>query len=275
MRYTMLQLFLAQRVNADDLFAILPPRQTRQEYLETTFSKEMRFDYWKHPFVFKPFRSPEDGYVVGVIAKEHKVTVAGPPEEGFAAKQVEDWDTANLLIDSRTTQLAAMQQGAVGQPLQIIKALIDHINENLKTSEWIIEVNPVTTKEEFWTIADRYKGHIAEVDLSFAVPNIWGGQSETEKALNELKNENNAQEVEVKIKNKDGQLNPDTERVRSSVDYITKGGGTVRLRDDTQTTIYSSENEENAVTTPVDPDFPVQEADDGMIASLIKRLFNK
>ncbi|MGY4466850.1 D-lyxose ketol-isomerase [Bradyrhizobium sp. LB9.1b] len=180
-----------------------------------------------------------------------------------------------MLIDSDpSSQLAAMQQ-SVGHPLPVFRSLVGHLNQTFSEGDWLIEVNPVTTKEEFWSVADRYKGHIAEVDLSFAVPNIWGGQSETEKALNELKNENNAQEVEVKIKNKDGQLNPDTERVRKSVDYITKGGGTVRLRDDTQNTIYSSENEENAVTTLVEPDFPVQQADVGMLTSLIQRLFKK
>ncbi|MDB5566620.1 MAG: hypothetical protein JWP84_3186 [Tardiphaga sp.] len=261
-------------MNADDLFSGLQPLQTRQQHTEAAFAKEIRFEYWKRPYVFKPFRSPEEGYIVGVIAKEHTVKVAGPPEEGFAAKEVEDWETANMLIDSQTSQLAAMQQGVVGDPLQIFRSLVDHINQNFKDSDWLIEVNPVTTKEEFWAVADRFKGHIAEVDLSFAVPNIWGGQSETEKALNELKNENNAQEVEVKIKNKDGQLNPDTDRVRASVDYITKGGGTVRLRDDTHSTIYSSEHEENAVATPIEPDFPIQQADVGMITSLIQRLFS-
>jgi hypothetical protein len=212
---------------------------------------------------------------VGVIAKEHTVTIAGPPEEAFVPKEVEDWDTANVLIDASADQQIAAMQPTVGAAVHIFRSLADHINANNPASEWMIAVNPVTTKEQFWGIAEKYKGHISEIDLSFAVPNIWGGQSETEKALKELRTENNAQEVEVKIKNKDGQLNPDSERLRRSVEYIAQGGGTAKLRDDTHNTIFSSDNEENIITTSIEPDFPIQGADAGMIASLIKRLFGK
>jgi hypothetical protein len=275
MRYSILQLFLARRVKQADLFSTLEPIRTRQQFLSDAFSTETRFEHWKKPYVFKPFPSPDPAYVVGVIAKEHLVTVAGPPEEEFANKQVEDWDTANVLIDTSSTEQLAAMQPAVGVAVQIFRSLIDHINNANPTAEWMIAVNPVTTKEQFWGVAEKYKGHIAEIDLSFAVPNIWGGQSETEKALNELKTESNAQEVEVKIKNRDGQLNPDSARLRQSVEYISHGGGTAKLRDDTNNTIFSTDSEENIVTTAIEPDFPIQSADEGMITSLIKRLFGK
>jgi hypothetical protein len=272
MRYSILQLFLAERVKETDLFSSLGVARTRQQFLSDVFSKETRFEHWKRPYVYKPFSSPDSAYVIGVIAKEHLVTVAGPPEEEFVNKQVEDWDTANVLIDTFSTEQLAAMQPTVGAAVHIFRSLADHINAST-TAEWIIAVNPVTTKEQFWGVAEKYKGHIAEIDLSFAVPNIWGGQSETEKALKELKTENNALEVEVKIKNRDGQLNPDSDRLRQSVAYIARGGGTAKLRDDSNNTIFSSDNEENIVTTPIDPDFPIQSADEGMIASLIKRLF--
>jgi hypothetical protein len=279
MRYAMLQLFLARRVKEADLFSKLEPERSRQQFLLDVFTKETRFEHWKRPYVYKPFPSVDvtvDATVaVGVIAKEHTVTIAGPPEEAFVPKEVEDWDTANVLIDASADQQIAAMQPTVGAAVHIFRSLADHINANNPASEWMIAVNPVTTKEQFWGIAEKYKGHISEIDLSFAVPNIWGGQSETEKALKELRTENNAQEVEVKIKNKDGQLNPDSERLRRSVEYIAQGGGTAKLRDDTHNTIFSSDNEENIITTSIEPDFPIQGADAGMIASLIKRLFGK
>jgi hypothetical protein len=276
MRYAMMQLFLTRRVAEGDLLSLLPPDKTRQQYLDQVFSTEIRFEHYKRPYVFKPFPMLKDSsHIIGVIAKERTITVAGPPEQSFLPKSVEDWETANLLIDtSETEQRAAMQtQPSVGNPLQIFRSLIDHINITHPNTEWTISTNPVTRREEFWSAVERNRGHIAEIDLSFVVPNIWGGSSETEKALKDLKEKNNAQEVEVKIKNREGQLVPDSDRVRESVNYIAKGGGEVQLRDENQSTLYSSSQEESVVTIPIAPDFPVQGADTGMITSLIHRLF--
>jgi hypothetical protein len=273
MRYSMLQLFLARRLGSDDLFATFDPATSRDEHLKRVFSVETSFLHYKRAYVYKPFSSPNDQHIVGVIAKEHTVTVSGPPEEAFVHKQVEDWETANVVIDLAQQMVAV--QPTVGQPIHIFRSLTDHINNSYPDADWAIAINPITRTEQFWSAAERYQGHITELDLSFEVPNIWGGQSATEKALSELKTQNNAQEVEVKIKNRDGQLNPNSERIRNSISYITQGGGTVRLRDDDQNTVYSSDSEENIVTVAVEPDFPVQQADEGMLLSLLGRLFDR
>lgn len=274
MRYTMMQLFLTRRVAEGDLLSLLEPAQTRQQYLGQAFLKDVRFEHYKRPYVYKPFPTLAEGqHIVGVVGKEHTITVAGPPEEGFVHKPVADWETANVLIDPSETEQKAAMQPTVGSPIHIFRSLVDQINTANSNAEWTISVNPITKREEFWSAAETYRGHIAEIDLSFAVPNIWGGSTETEKALNELKEKNNAQEVEIKIKNKDGQLNPDSDRVRESVEYIAKGGGTVELRDENQGTIYSSDHEESIITVPIEPDFHIQDADTGMIASLLQRLF--
>jgi hypothetical protein len=215
--------------------------------------------------------------IVGVLAKEDSVRVAGPPEENFALHDVSNWDTANVLIDSSAAddgQKVAMQNvAALGQPPAIFRTLVNHINSANPESDWVISVNAITTREQFWAAAERYRGHISEIDLQFEVPNIWGGESETEKALRELKEQNNAQQVEVKIKNQQGKIQPDSERVRESVDYIAKGGGAALLRDETQNVVYSTETEENIVTIPVDPDFPIQDANTSVLRDLIRRIF--
>jgi hypothetical protein len=274
MRYTMMQLLVTRRLAEDDIFSRLDPQQTRQQYLAQTFSSDIRFEHYKRPYVYKPFPGlADEQHIIGVIGREHTITVSGPPEEGFAHKPVEDWQTSNVLMDlSKAEQKVAMQP-AVGAPVGIFRSLVDRINFVQPTAEWMISVNPITRREEFWIAAERNRGHIAEIDLAFVVPNIWGGSSETEKALKELKDKNNAQEVEVKIKNKDGQLNPQGDRIRESVEYISKGGGTAQLRDENQSILYSSDQEESTVSISIEPDFLVQEADTGMIQSLIRRLF--
>ena len=101
----------------------------------------------------------------------------------------------------------------VGQPLNVFRSLADHINHNNTNADWAISVNAITSEQEFWTAVDRYKGRIAELDLNFVAPNIWGGTTETENALKKLHAQNNAQEVEVRLKNVDKQLNPDSDTI--------------------------------------------------------------
>jgi len=276
MRYSMLRLLLASRAEGT-IFSTIPPSQTRQQYIQKAFGSEIRFQHYQGAYVYRPFESPGAEYLVGVVAREHLITIGGPPEEQFIHKEIANWETANVLIDSSANedgQKVAMQQ-TIGQPLTIFKSLVDQINSTNQDAEWFISVNPITSREQFWSVAERYSGHIKEIDFDFSVPNIWGGQSETEKALRELKEKNNAQEVDVKIKNKDGKLNPDSTRIRDSVEYTTKGGGISRIRDDSDATVFSSDKEENIVTTPpIEPDPPIQEADIDLIRSLIRRIFN-
>jgi len=275
MRYWMMQLSLVRR-DEGTLFFPLDPRQSRQEYIQSVFNRETRFEYWNAPYVFKPFPTPDNTILIGVIGRQHVVSVAGGPEEGFIQKDIQDWETANVLIDSGpVAQTVAMQHRTQTNPLNIFHALVEHINSHTENSIWSIAVNSITRQEQFWEVAERYRDHLKELDLSFQVPNIWGGSTETEDALKKFRDENNAQEVDFKIKKRDGKLQPDSERIRQSVDYIAKGGGEVQLRDDHDAVVYSSATEESVVTTPIDPDFPIQEADQGMIRSLIQRIFGK
>lgn len=271
MRYSMMQLSLAHR-NEGTIFSGLAPQFPRQRYIQQAFANEIRFEYWKQDYIFKPFASPDSSFVIGVIGKERRVTVAGPPEQEFATHEVEDWDTANVLIDTQAYEQKVAMQDNLGSPINIFRALIDQINRGAH-AEWSLAVHPIIEREQFWATAERYRGHIKELDLNFEVPNIWGGESETEKALRELRDNNNAQEVGIKIKNRDGRLNPDSPNVRESIEYISKGGGSVKLRDDEERTVYNSDQEDSVVTVPIDPDFKIQGADEGLIMSLVRRLF--
>jgi len=63
------------------------------------------------------------------------------------------------------------------------------------------------------------------------------------------------------------------QRVRDSVEYIVKGGGVSQIRDETQSIVYSSDTDENVVSVPVEPDPPIQEAEQAAIRDLIRILF--
>ena len=255
----------------------MAPKTSREQYIREVFGVEMRFQHQGKPYVFTPFPSPEEPYLTGVVSRESSVVVGGPPEDKYAASIISDWETANVLIDptgGNDGQKVAMQAVTViGQPVAIFRSLTDFINQAFSDSDWSISLNPITTKEEFWTIAGLYKDHIRELDLTFVTPNIWGGESETEKALKKLKKDNNAQEVEVRLKNKDGKINPDSADVRQSVDYISRGGGSMKMKGEDGSVIYNSDHEENVVKETVSPDGPIPTAEVGLIKLIIDQIF--
>ena len=168
-------------------------------------TSDIRFEHRNDPFAYHYFQILEDRYIVAAVGRETSQIIGLPPEKGFEHKAVPDWETANVFLDISSSgdgQKIAMQNVSdIGTPLPIFRSVIDHINDAQPDSDWLMAANPITKRDEFWGVAKRHQGRISEIDLRFVPPNIWGGASETEKALKELHEENNATEVEVRIIN--------------------------------------------------------------------------
>lgn len=276
MKYWMMRLFLTSRHMG--LFSTLPPSESRKQYLSRIFGADINFQHRKKPYVYKAFNVGATEYLMGVVGKEHTISVGSSPTESFARKAVPDWQTSNVFVDpsgESDGQKVAMQDvRVVGQPLNVFRSLADHINHTNQTADWNISVNAITSEQEFWSAVARYKGRIAELDLNYVAPNIWGGTSETENALKKLHTENNAQEVEVRLKNPDKLLNPDSDTIRQSVEYITKGGGSLALKgDDRRSTLFSSEA--SVVTDTPSNDAQVEEEDVETLRAIAQELLKK
>lgn len=274
MRYDLLRLFLI-RTKAPPLLEIMEPRlpaPSRREYLKEIFGAERRFIHRKVEFVYRPFGVLEERFVAGVIAKEGTEVIGLPPEGQFQPQEVTDWKTANLFLDiddNEDGQKVALQS-AVGTPLSLIRSFVDSINESVPEPQWEISANPITAQSEFWSVVDNSRGSISVLELTFTPPNIWGGQSETEKALKQLSGEDNATEVEIKIKNDKKRLNPKSDRVKEAVDYITRGGGELKLKSG-QDTLYDSESKASSVDVEDDP--PVQTLDQPSMIKTLRSIF--
>jgi hypothetical protein len=278
MQYWMLRLFLTSRERPALLQQMEPAYRpkTRQEFLLETFREDIVFRHYGDNYVYKFFSEPLPGAIAAVIAREHVVTIALPPSQQFQGRDVPDWETANVFIDTSSDfegQKVAMHAvGIVGNPVSVMRSLTDHINRSGRATDWVIAVNAISREEDFWAAAERHRGHITEIDMVFATPNIWGGETETENALRSLHGENNAQEVEVKLKNSDQKINPFSETIRRSIDYITKGGGKVLLRRGNRK-LYDSEN--TAVTETPEEDDKIQNAAPDLLRRLVAVLFRK
>lgn len=158
------------------MFEALPPKMTRSKYLAQVFGSDHIFRYWQKNYVYKAFTDKVvDNFVLGVIAREHTVTISGPPQEQFAHKDVPDWDTANVFLDSSDhsdgQKLACQSVRGMGEPIALFRHLVDQINAENQSADWALSVNPITNEKDFWQIAKRYEGKIGELDLNFIAPN--------------------------------------------------------------------------------------------------------
>lgn len=284
MEYWMLRLFLTSR-ESRPLLDMMEQRQpeTRQQFLTRAFGTEVKFPHRGRHYVFKFFHHIDHRFIAGVVARPHTVTISLPPEQGFLWRitaikptDIADWETANVFVDTSGDsegQKVGMQRHAiVGSPLAVFRSLADYINSTNQTSAWSIAVNPMSKQDEFWTAVENNRGNISELDMIFVPPNIWEGQTETEKALRALHKDNLAEEVEVKIKNKDKKLHPKSHRIEQSIDYITKGGGSVRMRAGKKTLFNS---DKTVVTETPKDDMPVQDTTAGKLRDIIMSIFRK
>lgn len=279
LRYWMLRLFLTAQ-SRPPLLALLgeteePDRRSRQQFLESVFTQELQFRHHGSDFIWRHYSIVEGTFLVGVIARRTTTRLGGSPTEDFGVKDAENWITANVLIDISDhpdgQKVAMEHDGALGTPFPVFRALVDYVNAR-QDDDWIISVHPITLSTDFWSVVQKHRGQISQIELTFVPPNIFGGSSATETAMKELNKIDNMTEMEVKIKNPSKALTPQSERLREAVDYISKGGGEIQLKSGNEV-LYSSETVVDTQSIPDETE--VQQADPGVLRGIIKLLFGR
>lgn len=274
MDYAMLRLSLTRRESLPLFDRLTPEPPSRSAFLIEAFNEPINFLHMNRPFGYVQF-DRIGSVIVAAIGRQRTDEVSAPPESGFQIQEARFWRSANLFIDTdgrppHGQRVAFQINRQVGQPLPIMRSLIDAKHQAFPDRRWNIAVEPISRQNDFWSVVEQYRGQITEIEIAFIPPNILGTRNETTKALKKLHQENNAQQVEVKLKNFDGQLNPDSRDIRESVDYISKGGGALRIRTGKKP-VYDTE--QHAVTKSVEDDKFVQEKDVSVWRRAIKRLF--
>ncbi|MEC9434652.1 MAG: hypothetical protein VYD87_17235 [Pseudomonadota bacterium] len=252
MKYHYLRLFLLEIDQSGDLFDAPPARLDRSAYLRLAFSQRIDFEHRNNPLVFQPIGEQEvtGGAVsLGRIGRRKIETVNKPPEENFEEEEAISWRAANVLIDTRSDsegQKVAMQFHIdVGRPLPVFVSLVNFINEVNSKHGWQIEVNVMTSTTSFWEAVNKNKGSITYVEFDFVTPNVLQLRNQLNEGLKEARQKRNAQKVRVGLQNKNGLLDLDGQEVIDAVEYVSEGGGSVKLKSG-QKKIYDSEEEERA-----------------------------
>lgn len=279
MKYHYLRLFLVEldRPALLETMGRLPPRTNRQEYLKLIFSQRIDFDHRKSTLVYIPIghHDIKGGQVIlGRIGRVVEAVENMPPEEGFEEYTHNSWRAANILIDIRDhsdgQKIAFQFKSNIGKPLPISASLVDFINKNNVDSGWFLEVNLITEKQSFWDAVEKNKGDITAAEFTFITPNILNIQSKLNDDLKKRRKINNATSVSETMYNPEGNLDFSGSEVSDSVEYISEGGGSSKLKNGKKI-IYNSENEEKVVE--IDDDEPLVVENKGVWQKTIERLF--
>lgn len=272
MQYQYFRLFLTER----DQRQIFEHPIDRHQYLIEALGVE-RIDFEgrgaKYSYVHI---GTFDDVVISRIGREKTEIKNDGPETGFEETAKDEWHAVNVFIDTSGSpdgqKMVVGLSPQVGAPKAITQYFIERLNEINPGSKWRIIVNPIIDQHDFWDVAKKYKGRLTRLDLRFVSPNIFGGKDATAKALRKLHDENSVQTTEVRLSNNDGALNPDSNTVRESLEYIEKGGGKVRLRAGNKT-IYDSKDSPQRKDIPTEEDLPVRKDEQSTWKGFIKALF--
>jgi len=124
------------------------------------------------------------------------------------------------------------KSNVLNNPLSILRHWADKKNEILIQYGYVLSINPILKKKNFWTIVNRYKNQIEEVVFEYSMPNLFNTGDSLEKELNSLKESTNTSHAKLIFSNKAGSLNLQEENtlLKQSTEYIDKGGGEFKIK---------------------------------------------
>ena len=235
MKYYFLRLLLPDVEETLRLFK----KTSRGEYLEQLFSERIDFLHSGSEFAYVPIRKidfDKGKIMIGKIGKKKTGTENLPPDKNLDETEHTGWHATFILVDTRDfrdgQKVAFRYDRDVGKPLPIMKNFIKCLNDRNKGSGWNIGVNLITDPITFWQAVKENEGKITSVTFSFTTPNVLRLNSSLVKELERNRIERNASEVEMTVKNSEGNLkiSEEDKEASDSVDYISKGGGKAKIK---------------------------------------------
>ena len=209
---------------------------SRENYIRLAFGRDWQFYHYKIPFHYKPAKliARENPYMLARIGREVQIVENAPPEKDFEEQYHDGWITSIIVIDPSPTKdgqkLAMQRNQQVGTSYSILRKFVDHINETLELTRYLIEITPIFDAETFWQFAEENKGDVVSITFDFVVPNgVWSTQSTLRDELAQAREMMRAQEVSTTVKSQAG-LETDSEQIRECVSYAETGSGKIKAK---------------------------------------------
>ena len=207
---------------------------TREQWLRKVFASPIEFEHWKERFHYVPTPGVDATIIAGRIGRQISVQENEPPEAGLSDTSRESWRAAVILLDPRHHEdgqkVAAEHEPRVGNPRPIFESLALHLNLRDPPSPYVIEVRAISPADNFWTFVDQNPGQITSVTFELVAPNMFGSEEEFDAELRDMQKNERIRRIKLQLENLQDGLELHTDRVRSAINYASRGGGSVRAR---------------------------------------------
>lgn len=251
-------------------------RLTREQFLREMFSQEIEFIHRKKRFYYVPDRDFEDlesPIVVGRLGRQLQVKENEPPDAGLQETSRPAWHAVWVLLDPRAhddgQKLAVRHEYKMGRPVSIVSSLVEHINRSTPEGPYVIESNAISDASDFWNFAKAHHGDITSLRFIFIAPNMFGIDDDYEKELRAMRDKERVRKAKLELENPGG-LSVETERVARAVEYVSRGGGSVKARTRTRQR-FDSERKVKSVSVPEAETPGISPID--LIKAAVRRIF--
>lgn len=223
------------------------PSITRKVFLTNIFSEKRNFNDGKGGYAYLPFFDGNkinvdgDEYIIGRIGKKRMNEVGLGPAQEFQKTKIEDWRASLLIIglESKSQIVTIQNEGKFNYSL-ILKEMIsstlkkERSNPNSE-NEWqsVFKVSQELLKNtlDFWSAFEAHKGNINKVVLSFNPPNgiVEDRVENLKHVIKETQKSTNANGADLTLNSSDGELSTKDGFLRSCVNYLFNGGGSLEI----------------------------------------------
>lgn len=190
------------------------------------------FTMSKTDFPVIKFAEDEGYYLFGIANKKTTLIV-----NDFKESQITTEPFVYVCINtSSDSQLIAISrnQNAFSNTNVVKNILRDVFKKHLKSYGLVVEIEALFEIDTFWSITDRYRDKIKEIDFEIVKPNMSRISRRINNTIKPLIKSTNSHKTNLKLSApKDGVLeniNKENEIVSGLVDYSSEGGGEVSLK---------------------------------------------
>lgn len=192
-------------------------------------SKKIDFIHRGDRFLIYSVKEYNDDLFFFKIAKEHRLREYKEGDKNVIEESVNRLEVVNLVCQ-KSTQLILIQKDttAFSEFTTPINAFETYLKQVVDEHDYTVTIDEKPSKKMFWDYVENAKA-IYNLELKFNALNMNLGGSDIRKSIKELSDEFNNDEVEIKLKNKNGNLRIVKDNVGRFIDYISMLGGKYKL----------------------------------------------
>ena len=174
-------------------------------------------------FLYKTLLS--DNIIYFQLAKQKKKEINTLVDDEIKPVEFDDFPPIDLFVNLKLQQILIEVKENVF-PLNDAIAVVGRIiSTYVRKHNYSVYINTIDDTKEFWDfIESKNVDEITEIQFEMVAPNFYGVMGQAKDLVSEAKNNLNASEVVVSLKNKKGKLKATAQHLDSYVKYSSVSG---------------------------------------------------